>query len=54
MFYLSLGSYTFNYHLDIQKSFVGDGRNNVTADICENSWKKPGDIAEYPATPLAR
>lgn len=30
------------------KSFVGHGRNNVTADIYENSWKKPGDIAEYP------
>lgn len=47
MFYLSLGSYTFNYHR-YTKSFVGDGRNNVTADIYENSWKKPGDIAEYP------
>ena len=46
MFYLSLGSYTFNYHR-YTKSFVGDGRNNVTADIYENSWK-PGDIAEYP------
>lgn len=44
MFYLSLGSYTFNYHR-YTKSFVGDGRNNVTADIYENSWKKPGDIA---------
>ena len=44
MFYLSLGSYTFNYHR-YTKSFVGDGRNNVTADIYEN---KPGDIAEYP------
>ena len=32
MFYLSLGSYTFNYHR-YTKSFVGDGRNNVTADI---------------------
>lgn len=53
MFYLSLGSYTFNYHR-YTKSFVGDGRNNVTADIYENSWKKPGDIAEYPATSLAR
>ena len=31
MFYLSLGSYTFNYHR-YTKSFVGDGRNNVTAD----------------------
>ena len=40
MFYLSLGSYTFNYHR-YTKSFVGDGRNNVTADIYENSWKKP-------------
>ena len=40
MFYLSLGSYTFNYHR-YTKSFVGDGRNNVTADIYEN-------IAEYP------
>ena len=29
MFYLSLGSYTFNYHR-YTKSFVGDGRNNVT------------------------
>ena len=38
MFYLSLGSYTFNYHR-YTKSFVGDGRNNVTADIYENSWK---------------
>ena len=47
MFYLSLGSYTFNYHR-YTKLFVGDGRNNVTADIYENSWKKPGDIAEYP------
>ena len=28
MFYLSLGSYTFNYHR-YTKSFVGDGRNNV-------------------------
>ena len=46
MFYLSLGSYTFNYHR-YTKSFVGDN-NNVTADIYENSWKKPGDIAEYP------
>ena len=45
MFYLSLGSYTFNYHR-YTKSFVGDGRNNVTADIYENSWKKPGDISE--------
>ena len=43
MFYLSLGSYTFNYHR-YTKSFVGDGRNNVTADI----YEKPGDIAEYP------
>ena len=32
MFYLSLGSYTFNYHR-YTKSFVGDGRTNVTADI---------------------
>ena len=46
-FDLSFGSYTFNYHR-YTKSFVGDGRNNVTADIYENSWKKPGDIAEYP------
>ena len=45
MFYLSLGSYTFNYHR-YTKSFVGDGRINVTAHIYENSWKKPGDIAE--------
>lgn len=47
MFYLSLGSYTFNYHR-YTKSFVGDGRNNITADLYEKSWKKPGDIAEYP------
>ena len=47
MFYLSLGSYTFNYHR-YTKSFVGDGRNNMTADLYEKSWKKPGDIAEYP------
>ena len=52
MFYLSLGSYTFNYHR-YTKSFVGDGRNNVTADIYENSWKKPGDC-RVSATSLAR
>ena len=37
MFYLSLGSYTFNYHR-YTNSFVGDGRNNVTADFYESSW----------------
>lgn len=45
--YLSLGSYTYNYHR-YMKSFVGDGRTNLISEMYDKAWRNPGDIAEYP------
>ena len=47
MLYFSTGNYIYNRWRDINTK-VGDGRHNIVSGLIENSWQKPGDIAEYP------
>ena len=47
MLYFSTGNYIYNRWRDINTK-VEDGRHNIVSGLIENSWQKPGDIAEYP------